>query len=127
MTAPDWIAALVRDFGRAAGLSDFALNERGVAAATFENGVGLRFEFAMDALTVAVTVPVMLDAGRARALLAYAHPEARLGMRVRAGYLARQGRAIFAIRLAERGETLPTVNRAFDVLWRVAQEFGGVR
>ncbi len=127
MTAPGWIAALVRDFGRAAGLSDFALNERGVAAVSFENGLSLRFEFAEEALTVAVTVPALLDPAQARVLLAYAHPDARFGMRVRTGYLAGRGRAVFAIRLDEREATLPVVNRAFDVLWHVAQEFGGLR
>ena len=76
---------------------------------------------------VAVTVPVFLDVGRAKALLAYAHHEARLGFRVRAGYLPRQGTAVFAIRLQEREVTLPMVNQAFAVLWRIAQEFGGAR
>ena len=127
MTAPDWIAAIVRDFGRSAGLADFALNDRGAAAAAFENGVGLRFEFAMEALYVVVTVPATPDPARARALLAYAHPDAQLGVRVRAGYLEGRGRAVFAVRLAERDATLPAVNRAFDALWRVAQEFGGAR
>ena len=32
MTAPNWIEAVVRDFGRGAGLADFALNARGAAA-----------------------------------------------------------------------------------------------
>lgn len=127
MTAPDWIAAIVRDFGRAAGLADFALNDRGAAAASFENGVVLRFEYAMDALFVAVTVPATPDAAHARALLAYAHPDAQLGVRVRTGWLEGRGRALVAVRLAARDATLPAVNRAFDVLWRVAEEFGGVR
>ena len=127
MTAPGWISALVRDFGRAAGLANFTLNERGVAAVSFENGLSLRFEFAGEALTIAVTAPVILDPAQARTLLAYAHPDARFGMRVRTGYLARRGRAVFAIRLDEREATLPVVNRAFDVLWHVAQEFGGQR
>ena len=70
MMAPGWITALVRDFGRAAGLSDFTLNERGVAAVSFENGLALRFEFALEALTIAVTVPAVLDVAQARALLA---------------------------------------------------------
>ena len=125
MTAPDWIDAIVRDFGRSAGLSDFALNDRGAAAAAFDNGVTLRFEYASDALVVAVTVPTALDAERARALLAYAHPDAGLGARVRAGYLTRRGSAVFAVRLYARDATLPAVNRAFEVLWRVAMEFGG--
>ena len=125
MTAPDWIDAIVRDFGRSAGLRDFALNERGAAAAAFDNGVALRFEYSSDALVVAVTVPSALDAERAASLLAYAHPDAGPGMRVRAGYLARRGCAVFAVRIAARDATLPAVNRAFETLWRVAMEFGG--
>ena len=125
MTAPDWIDAIVRDFGRSAGLSNFTLNERGAAAASFDNGVTLHFEYAADALMMSVTVPVALDAARAAALLAYAHPDAGLGLRVRGGYLVARGCAVFAVRLASRDATLPAVNRAFDVLWRVAQEFGG--
>ena len=39
MTAPNWIEAVVRDFGRGAGLADFALNARGAAAVRFENGL----------------------------------------------------------------------------------------
>ena len=76
-------------------------------------------------LVVAFTVPAVPDVARARALLAYAHPDAGLGMRVRAGYLSARGCAVFAVRIDARDATLPIVNRAFDVLWRVAQEFGG--
>ena len=127
MTAPGWIASLVGDFGKAAGLSSLSLNGRGTAAIAFENGFGLRFEYVEGELVVAVTVPAYLDAVRAKALLAYAHPEARLGFRVRAGYLPRSGKAVFAVRIQERDVTLPMVNQAFAVLWRIAQEFGGER
>ncbi len=127
MTAPGWIASLVGDFGKAAGLSSLSLNGRGTAAIAFENGFGLRFEYVEGELVVAVTVPAYLDATRAKALLAYAHPEARLGFRVRAGYLPRSGKAVFAVRIQERDVTLPMVNQAFAVLWRIAQEFGGER
>ena len=127
MTAPGWIASLVGDFGKAAGLSSLSLNWRGTAAIAFENGFGLRFEYVEGELVVAVTVPAYLDATRAKALLAYAHPEARRGFRVRAGYLPRSGKAVFAVRIQERDVTLPMVNQAFAVLWRIAQEFGGER
>ena len=127
MTAPGWIASLVGDFGKAAGLSSLSLNGRGTAAIAFENGFGLRFEYVEGELVVAVTVPVFLDVGRTKALLSYAHHEARLGFRVRAGYLPRSGKAVFAVRIQERDVTLPMVNQAFAVLWRIAQEFGGER
>ena len=127
MMAPEWLNAVVRDFGRAAGADTFALNDRGAAAISFENGFGLRFEYVEGELVVAVTVPVFLDVGRTKALLSYAHHEARLGFRVRAGYLPRSGKAVFAVRIQERDVTLPMVNQAFAVLWRIAQEFGGER
>ena len=127
MTAPGWIASLVGDFGKAAGLPSLSLNGQGTAAIAFENGFGLRFEYVEGELVVAVTVPVFLDVGRAKALLAYAHHEARLGFRVRAGYLPRRGTAVFAVRIQERDVTLPMVNQAFAVLWRIAQEYGGAR
>ena len=44
MTAPNWIDAVVRDFGRGAGIDGFALNSRGAAAVSFENGFSLRFK-----------------------------------------------------------------------------------
>ena len=125
MTAPGWIASLVGDFGKAAGLPSLSLNGQGTAAIAFENGFGLRFEYIEGELVMAVTVPAYLDAGRTKALLAYAHPDAVLGARVRAGYLTRRGSAVFAVRLDARDATLPAVNRAFEVLWRVAMEFGG--
>ncbi len=127
MTAPGWIASLVGDFGKAAGLPSLSLNGQGTAAIAFENGFGLRFEYVEGELVVAVTVPVFLDVGRTKALLSYAHHEARLGFRVRAGYLPRSGKAVFAVRIQERDVTLPMVNQAFAVLWRIAQEFGGER
>lgn len=127
MTAPGWIASLVGDFGKAAGLASLSLNGQGTAAIAFENGFGLRFEYVEGELVVAVTVPVFLDVGRTKALLSYAHHEARLGFRVRAGYLPRSGKAVFAVRIQERDVTLPMVNQAFAVLWRIAQEFGGER
>lgn len=126
MMAPEWIDALVRQFGQSAGLSSFTLNDRGAASVTFETGVSLRFEYARETLTVFVTVPSRNDAGAARRMLAYAHPAARRGFTVRAGYLAKAGRAIFAVRLQEREVTLPALNAVFAELWRIATEFGGM-
>ena len=125
MTAPNWIEAAVRDFGRGAGLPDFALNERGAAAVRFENGVSLRFEFTGEELVVATAVPAANGAASARRVLAYAHPDARLGVAVRTGYLAKTGCAVFAVRLAAGDVTLPVLNTVFGALWRIAAEAGG--
>ena len=102
MTVPTWIDSAVSAFGQSAGLGSLSLGERGVAALSFR-----------------------IDASSAGRLLGYAHPQARLGFRLRAGYLARAGRAVFAVRLADRDVTLPSLNAVFALLWRVALEFGG--
>ena len=125
MTAPNWIEAAVRDFGRGAGLENFALNDRGVAAVRFENGISLRFEYALGELVVATTVPAANTPETARRILAYSHPDARCGARVRAGYLAKAGCAVFAVRQASEDVTLPVLDTVFGALWRVATEAGG--
>ena len=125
MTAPNWIDAVVRDFGRGAGIDGFALNARGAAAIRFENGFSLRFEYRGEELDVIVAVPSANDASTASRVLSYAHPDARFGVRVRACYLAKSGCAAFVARIATQDVTLPSLNAAFSALWRVANEFGG--
>ncbi|MBR3220932.1 MAG: CesT family type III secretion system chaperone [Kiritimatiellae bacterium] len=125
MTAPAWIDSALGEFGRSAGLGSLSLGGRGVAALSFQNGLVLRFEHAFDSLYVSMTVPARLDASSAGRLLEYAHPNARFGFRLRSGYLAKTGRAVFAVRLADRDVTLPSLNAVFALLWRVALEFGG--
>ena len=126
MMAPEWLNAVVRDFGRAAGADMFALNDRGAAAISFENGVGLRFEYTGAELVVSVTVPSPANPVALRRALSFAHPMAGSGLRIRVGYCARTGCIVFAVRIAERNVTLPTVNAAFATLWRAAGEIGGV-
>ncbi|MBP5227367.1 MAG: hypothetical protein J6336_08280 [Kiritimatiellae bacterium] len=125
MMAPDWINALIREFGKSARLADLSLNDRGAAAVTFETGVSLHFEYARGMLSVFVTLPAPHDIQTSRRILAYAHPSARRGFTVRSGYLVKSGRAVFAVRLGEREVTLPMINAAFAELWRIANEFGG--
>ena len=124
--APVWLDDIVREFGRSAGLSDFSLNDRGAAAATFETGAQLRFEYAFESLVVALSFPYPGgDPAAARRLLAAAHPGARPGFKLRAGLLERSGRAILAARFPEREATLPAVNAAFSALWRIAEDLAG--
>ena len=127
MMAPEWLNAVVRDFGRAAGADTFALNDRGAAAITFETGVGLRFEYTGTELVIAVTVPTPANPVALRRALSFAHPMAGTGLHMRVGYFTRTGRIVLAARIAERNVTLPTVNAAFAALWRAADEIGGVR
>ena len=58
MTVPTWIDSAVSAFGQSAGLGSLSLGERGVAALSFQNGLVLRFEYAFDALYVAMTVQI---------------------------------------------------------------------
>ena len=124
--APVWLDDIVREFGRSAGLSEFALNDRGAAAVTFETGAQLRFEYAFESLVVALSFPYPCgDPAAARRLLAAAHPGARPGFKLRAGLLEKSGRAILAARFPERETTLPAVNAAFSALWRIAEDLAG--
>ena len=124
--APVWLNDIVREFGRSAGLSDFALNDRGAAAISFETGAQLRFEYAFESLVVALSIPYPAsDPAAARRLLAAAHPGARPGFKLRAGLLEKSGRAILAARFPERETTLPAVNAAFSALWRIAEDLAG--
>lgn len=126
MSAPVWLEALLKEFGKGAGLPDLALNDRGTAALSFENGSSLRFEYAEGTLAVMMTVPSSISPARAGALLALSHPDASRGaFRIRTGYLASRGRALFAVRLAEREATLPILNQVFAALWAAAREYGG--
>ena len=121
MTAPVWMNAVIGDFGRAAKLGGLALNERGAAALKFENGASLRLEYTGEELGVEMTV----RSADVKRLLSLAHPRARYGFRVRAGIVPKTREAVIAVRLAERDVTLPRVNGAFEVLWRLSGEIGG--
>ena len=122
MTAPVWMNAVIGDFGRAAGLGGLALNERGAAALRFENGSSLRLEYTGEELAVAMTVP----SADVRRLLSLSHPRARHAFRVRTGVIPKTGEAVMAVRFAERDVTLPRVSAAFELLWKLAGETGGV-
>ncbi len=130
MSAPTWLNSVVSEFGRSAGLGGFALDERGAAALRFETGMTLRFEYAGGELVVAMSVPAASGSSfgtieRFKRLLAYSHPRARTGFHVRTGFLSKSQSFVVAVRLAERDVTLPQVNSAFAVLWRLANEIGG--
>ena len=130
MSAPAWLDSVVSEFGRSAGLSGLALNDRGVAALKFETGMFLRLEYDGGHLVVEMTVPVASGSPfgvleRFKRLLAYSNPRSRFGVRVRTGFLAKSQSFLLAVMLAERDVTLPQVNGAFAVLWRLANEIGG--
>ena len=45
MMVPAWLDTMVKEFGRSAGVQNFALGERGAAALSFETGAELRLEY----------------------------------------------------------------------------------
>lgn len=125
MNAPPWIEALVADFGAAAGLDSFALNERGAASVVFSTGYVFRLEYVHASLAVMMEVPTRLDGDIARSILSYSEPGARRGFTIRSGYFTKAERAVFVARMAERDATLPALNAIFAEFWRIANEFGG--
>lgn len=125
MTAPAWIEGALRDFGRGAGLPDFTLDGRGVAAIRFENGFSLRFEYTGEELAVEVAVPAPDDPATAKRLLSYAQPAAQRGVQTRTARLAKSASAVFATLVPAQDVTLPALNSAFETLWGTAKEFGG--
>lgn len=128
MMAPEWMNAVIRDFGRSAGVESLALDNGGAATLSFDSGVKLQLEYCNAELVVAVTFNSdAIGHASLKRLLSFSRPQAKVGVyRIRTGLLARSGRLVAAIRLPERDVTLPHLNEAFSILWRVAEEIGGV-
>jgi type III secretion system chaperone SycN len=114
----------IAEFGRSAGIDDFAFNERGTAALGFSSGAKLVFEYAYSSLNVMITVPVVLDSATAAKALSFVTPERRGEFRVKSGFLEKAGRVFFAVRLPHDEVSLPAVNSAFSHLRRMADQFG---
>ncbi len=123
MPAPVWINTAVAEFGRRMGFSTLALNERGAAALRFENGIGLRLEYARESLFVSVTAPCAADDATLKKLLVTAHPRNHLGVPLRVGRLAKTGEALFLVQLPERNVTDNALETIFSGLWSLATDF----
>lgn len=124
MMPPGWMQEVIAEFGRAAGIENFAFNDRNTAALSFESGATLVFEYAYSSLTVMMTVPVAVDSSTATKALSFAVPERRGEFRIKAGFLQKAGRVFFAVRLPHDEVSLPVVNSAFSYLRRIADQFG---
>ena len=120
-----WIDSAVEEFGRHFGFAHFALNERGVAAARFENGVSVAVEHARESLCLQVRVPMAADGASVRKLLVAAHPGNRFPFPLRTAYLASAGQAIFLVRFPERDVTETALWQVFSEMWALAKRFGG--
>ena len=121
--APHWLQETLRTFGESLGLKTFALNASGVAGLAFETGVTLRLEYAYEELTVALSVPTRGEAESLKRLLGYAHPALQGAFTVRAALVQQRSAALLAIRLAASEVTLPALNSAFQMLWRLTEDF----
>ena len=124
MRAP-WLDSAVEEFGRHFGFAHFALNDRGAAAARFENGVSLALEYAREALCLQVRVPMVAEGAALRKLLAAAHPGNRFANPLRTAYLAKTGQALFLVKFPERDVTETALWQVFSEMWAIAARFGG--
>ena len=122
-TVPGWLNDIVRDFAAGLGLRDFALNSDGAAALRFENGVGFRLEYAMDFLTLSMSVDATDDVAAVKLLLESSDPLRRGAFLVRAGIIGKPPRALFAVRLEPKEITLGNLDAAMAELWRATENY----
>ena len=120
---PAWLNDIVREFGSGMGLKDFALNADGAAALRFENGTGLRFEYAMDFLSLSMSVESPQDAAAVKLLLTASDPLRRNGFAIRTGLAGNPPRAVFTVRLEPAEVTLGNLDAAVAELWRATENF----
>ena len=120
---PAWLNGIVREFASGMGLRDFALNDDGAAALRFENGVGLRFEYAMDFLSLSMSVESPQDAASVKLLLSASDPLRRGAFAIRTGIAGNPSRAVFTVRLESAEVTLGNLDAAMAELWRATENF----
>ena len=120
---PTWLNDIVREFASGMGLKDFALNADGAAALRFENGTGLRFEYAMDFLSLSMSVESPQDAAAVKLLLTASDPLRRGGFAIRTGLAGNPSRAVFTVRLEPTEVTLGNLDAAMAELWRATENF----
>ena len=120
---PAWLNDIVREFGSGMGLKDFALNADGAAALRFENGVALRLEYAMNFLSLSMSVESPQDVASVKLLLTASDPLRRGAFAVRTGIAGNPLRAVFAVRLEPSEVTLGNLDAAMAELWRATENF----
>ena len=120
---PAWLNDIVREFGSGMGLKDFALNADGAAALRFENGVALRLEYAMNFLSLSMSVESPQDVAAVKLLLTASDPLRRGAFAVRTGIAGNPPRAVFAVRLEPAEVTLGNLDAAVSELWRATENF----
>lgn len=121
---PEWLNESVKAFGRQMGLQSLRLGERDAAGVRFENGYELKLEFVRGYLELLLTFPAESGGEGVRRLLSAAHPDARTGIKLRAGLFASSGRAFLHTRMAEREVAVDALERVFRELWKAALSVG---
>ena len=120
---PAWLNDIVREFGSGMGLKDFSLNADGAAALRFENGVALRLEYAMNFLSLSMSVESPQDATSVKLLLTGSDPLRRGAFAVRTGIAGNPPRAVFTVRFEPSEVTLGNLDAAMAELWRATENF----
>ena len=120
---PAWLNDIVCEFASGMGLKDFALNADGVAALRFENGIVLRFEYAMNFLSLSMSVESPQDVAAVKLLLSASDPLRRGAFAVRTGTAGNPPRAVFTVRLEPAEVTLGNLDAAMAELWRATENF----
>lgn len=124
MNAPQWVNSTVQVFGKQLGLQNFSLNERGVAAVRFENGVRLVLEYGAQSLIISTQIKAPANANALKLLLAQSHYADRSQFRVRSYYVSRAGEAACAVAIPEGELNVTAMERVFQELWKRAEYLG---
>ncbi|MBR0459990.1 MAG: hypothetical protein IJJ26_12190 [Victivallales bacterium] len=123
----EWVYAAVTGFGRHFGFERFALNDKGVAAATFENGTSLALEYSNDVLCLQVRTPINPEQATLKKLLVTSHPRNRFPFVLRTAFLPKTSQGLFLVKMNERDVTENSLWQMFSNIWNVMQSFGGTR
>ncbi len=127
MSNAAWIPPAITEFGTHFGFQNFALNEHGVAAATFENGFAVHLEYARDLLCLQIRVPITPDLPTLKKLLVAAHPDNHFSFLLRTAFLPKTSQALFLVQFPERDVTATALWQVFEELWSIATAFGGAQ
>ena len=123
----EWVYAAVIEFGKHFGFEHFALNDKGAAAATFENGTSLALEYNNDTLCLQVRVPFAPGDANFKKLLVTSHPRNRFPFPLRTAFLPKSSQGLFLVKMDERDVTENSLWQIFSQIWNIAQNFGGTR
>ena len=119
--APDWLQKMIHDFGARLGLSSFALNDKGAAGFTAENGFRFQLECHGERLFMTLLFPMSESTGALEQLLEMVHPAQRLPYAVHAACKPRLG-GMFIIAAAIRELNQPEMVARFECLWKLASQ-----